>query len=80
METVSVDLGTSGKCVTSRMSGATLPLMTELTAPGVPPIDALGFQFCPEPLPNAAFASSMELPSPSASEYQPQPEEPRWVT
>src|SRR4051794_12863490 len=77
--TVSVDLGTSGNCVMSRISGATLLLATELAAPGVPPAGVLVFQFCPLSLPRAGLISSIEDPPPSAVGVQIHPWSPRSV-
>src|SRR4051794_11020095 len=64
--TVSVDLGTSGNCCMSRISGATLLLASELAAPGVPPAGVLAFQFSPLSLPSAGLISSIDEPFPSA--------------
>ena len=48
MVTGSVDLGTGGKCFTSKINGAALFVAVEFVPPGVPCDLALATQFCPE--------------------------------
>src|SRR2546428_2866729 len=73
MLTVFVDLGTTGKCVTSTISGAIFEAATELARPGVPLLTRLARQFWPYWFGIDRLTSSSDLPPPPCSEYHCQP-------
>src|ERR1051325_4017955 len=77
MAMASVDLGTSGECARSRISGAMLVVKLELTRPGVPPLAALKAQFWPVSVPICGLRRSMDFPPPDAGQNHVQPRCPR---